>query len=590
MSYQTTTISFLNIYSAMAPAPIGSQTAAPSSLDSIAKPPDHVVLPPKDLRAIIEKTAGYVARNGIAFEERILEKEQRNPKFGFLVEHDAYHAYYIWRKDEISAGRGTDIAAGRAGEAQVAAVPEPPKGPGKPPEFHFSARMPVINAQDFDVVKLTAYYVARNGRSFINTIAQRQAGNFQFDFLRPQHSLHQFFSRLVDQYTELINLRQIEDGIALKKRVEDLKLDKGDKFRVLERAKKRADWVRFQQEQKQKQDKEAEAEKVAYAEIDWHDFDVAGTIEFDDRDEEAELPPPTSLADLQSASLEQKAAMSLAPNHRRLEEAMPTDDMSHMYNNIPQPLPQHHRAQSSPTPANLPPRPPSGPPPLGNSLPPPPTLSPMPPPGIPGAASPFSPPPTGSPAPPIAANAAPGTIRPGDAPMKIRSDYIPRAQQARAQKAAATLCPYCKQQIPNAEYQNHIKIELLDPRWKEQRAKADSRNATTNLNTADVSSNLKRFASQRQDLFDGVTGEPLSEEESARRKRAALQYDGVISGVEGYGRAAAGREAMANAAAREKVANAMQGVGPQPGQTQNPGQGLSVEEQLKSIKARHGQQ
>jgi splicing factor 3A subunit 1 len=70
-------------------------------------------------------------------------------------------------------------------------------------------------------------------------------------------------------------------------------------------------------------------------------------------------------------------------------------------------------------------------------------------------------------------------------------------------------------------------VELLDPRWKEQKAKADSRFATTNLSTQDVANNLKRLASQRSDLFDGVTGQPISEEEAARRKKAASGYDGT---------------------------------------------------------------
>lgn len=61
--------------------------------------------------------------------------------------------------------------------------------------------------------------------------------------------------------------------------------------------------------------------------------------------------------------------------------------------------------------------------------------------------------------------------------------------------------------------------------------KADSRATTTNLSTSDVAANLKRLASQRSDVFDGVTGQPvISEEEAARRKRAALGYDGQLEG------------------------------------------------------------
>jgi splicing factor 3A subunit 1 len=67
---------------------------------------------------------------------------------------------------------------------------------------------------------------------------------------------------------------------------------------------------------------------------------------------------------------------------------------------------------------------------------------------------------------------------------------------------------------------------MLDPRWKEQRAKAESRYATTNLSTSEVANNLKRLASQRSDVFDGVTGQSITEEEAARRKKAATSYDG----------------------------------------------------------------
>jgi splicing factor 3A subunit 1 len=105
--------------------------------------------------------------------------------------------------------------------------------------------------------------------------------------------------------------------------------------------------------------------------------------------------------------------------------------------------------------------------------------------------------------------------------MRIRSDYVPRAQARRNQAAGATaLCPNCHQQIPVAELDQHMRIELLDPRWKEQRAKADSRSATTNLSTVDVVNNLKRLASQRSDVFDSSLA-PLDPEEDARRKRLA---------------------------------------------------------------------
>lgn len=451
------------------------------------------------------------------FLERVREKEKNNPKFSFLTSTDAYSPFYQWRLTEVKEGRGTAVAAGLPGEAAPTPVPEKPAGPPEPPAFHFSARMPIINAQDLEVVKLTALFVAKRGKAFMTALSQREARNFQFDFLRPQHSLYSFFTRLVDQYTVLLRPDGIDDATSEQKRITELERSARNKYHCLDRAKQRAEWVKYQEQQKQKKEEQEEQERIEYAQIDWHDFVVVETVMFTDSDEQADLPPPTSLSDLQSASLEQKAAMSLNP--LRIEEAMPTDTETPTYYNA-------HPAQPEPTPA------------------PQPSVSPFP-------AQPQAPYPPLSGMdysmqyPSAAAQEEEQRIRerteardqaaaaqaaaqapPTQQPMRIRADYVPRAQARRQQGAGATaLCPNCHQQIPVTELEQHMRIELLDPRWKEQRAKAESRSATTNLSTADVANNLKRLASQRSDVFDASLA-PSSEEEEARRKRVAT--DGAV--------------------------------------------------------------
>jgi splicing factor 3A subunit 1 len=100
-------------------------------------------------------------------------------------------------------------------------------------------------------------------------------------------------------------------------------------------------------------------------------------------------------------------------------------------------------------------------------------------------------------------------------------------------------------------------VELLDPRWREQKLKETQRAATTNISTVDVANNLKRLASQRTDVFDPVTGQNISAEDEERRKRAAVQQQSTDYNT------------MASHA----------------------GQGMSVEEQIKLIhqKAQQGQ-
>jgi splicing factor 3A subunit 1 len=99
---------------------------------------------------------------------------------------------------------------------------------------------------------------------------------------------------------------------------------------------------------------------------------------------------------------------------------------------------------------------------------------------------------------------------------------------------------------------------MLDPQWRDQRAKAESRYATTNLSTQDVANNLKRLASQRTDVFDQISGQPISEEEQARRKKAATAYDGNVDGE--------------GSRARPPM-----------------GQPMNIQDQLKSIHQRFGQ-
>jgi len=88
----------------------------------------------------------------------------------------------------------------------------------------------------------------------------------------------------------------------------------------------------------------------------------------------------------------------------------------------------------------------------------------------------------------------PATLMAG---MKIRpAGYVP----ARGAKSVITqVCPNCGERIPVDELEEHMRIELLDPKYKEQKAVAEKRQMTTNLGGADVARNVKRLAERRED-------------------------------------------------------------------------------------------
>ena len=55
-----------------------------------------------------------------------------------------------------------------------------------------------------------------------------------------------------------------------------------------------------------------------------------------------------------------------------------------------------------------------------------------------------------------------------------------------------------------SEMDEHVRIELLDPKWKEQKIKAAENMAGTNLISGGViAENLKRISTFRSDIFDG---------------------------------------------------------------------------------------
>ena len=425
--------------------------AAAAQLENIKPPPGVIIPPPGEIREAIEKTAGYVTRGGLGLEQRIRDNHGKNPKFSFLMtSSDPYNAYYEWRKQEIKAGRGTALAAGRVGEAAPAAVKEEPKGPSKPPDFQFSARMPRMSQKDLEIVRLTALFVAKNGRPFMTQLAQREASNPQFQFLIPNHTFHNFFQSMVDQYSILLRESGVNgEGTKVQdSRVAELQRNIDDKYHVLARARQRAEYAKWQEAEKAKHEEEEEKKKIEFARIDWNDFVVVETIVFTESDDQANLPPPTTLNDLQYASLEEKNKFSINSS-LRIEEAFPFEDTS--YNAYP---PQTYGAQA-PMPANTPPPAPQS---HGTFVPP-------------------------------ASRArtaeeeeelqrisereqerlrmqqAQAEARGGALPMKIKENYVPRAAQRAANKfgSQTALCPNCKQQIPLNEMDEHMRSKPTYP-------------------------------------------------------------------------------------------------------------------------------
>lgn len=406
------------------------------------------IRPPPDIRVIVDKTAAFVARMGDEVEMKLSAAEASNLKFNFLRSDDPYHAYYRHKVTEGRNGGGgksetgetvaTTAAAAESGtnggsgggsradektavkaegdgkaavEGAGAAAPEasgssrlivrgaaPPNplaralrafDPAAPPPVDvFSVEPPALaSPRDIETARLVAQFTAAGGRSFLSTLSARAGAADDFPFLRPTHALFSFFTKLVDAYAAVLRLApNVESHLQLLSRRPDS---------LLERATARIEIAR----RAAAAEASSSGALEAAAAIDWHDFSVVETIDFEDDQPE----------------LEQVGAAGE-------DEPNPT-------------------------------------PPL---------------------------PPTGE-------------------KLLIRTDYVPTVRAA-APASAHFMHPITGAVLPIDGAADTLRIELMDPKWTADRAKAAARAAlpSTLAPAEDVAANLRMLAGKREDVFGNV--------------------------------------------------------------------------------------
>ncbi|TIB36333.1 hypothetical protein E3P86_02531 [Wallemia ichthyophaga] len=431
-------------------------------------PPEGMIYPPPDIRSIVDKTANYVANSphGALLEEKIREKERSNAKFAFLNSADAYHGYYKWKCDRVKAGDKEDtFGRSAASTPSISQVPStyPSKPIPKEPLAHeFSADIPDnALAVDLDIIRLTALFTARRGKSFISMLGGRENRNPQFDFLRPNHSLFGLFNNYVEQYMKVIKgtsapLDDDFDRLSLSEK----------KKQLVDNANLRAEWESYKRDGLKKREQESEKELAAFQSIDWQDFVVCETIEITPADSVLELPAPLSIKEVRNLAMAQKRMTSLLEEEIITEPSTSTQDVN--MEAAPQQGQGHVPQQYTPQPTAQAPIAPEG--------------------------------------------------------MKIKTNYVPKSQKQQQQiPQGFSRSPISGALVPNEEFANHLRIELLDPKWQEKKEYAESRRQASVLlqQGADVASSLKNLAQGRTDIF----GQDREKAELRRKEAEAAAQD-----------------------------------------------------------------
>ena len=273
---------------------------------------EGVIIPPPEIRAIVNKTAQFVARNGKEFEERILNSgEGKTAKFDFMKGTSPYHAYYEERISKYEKGdedeeEGPKAEHGGEGEddeeVEVEVDETAPQEQDttvkaskvscierfamsaleseRPEDLIFVTAHPdYATPLDVDIIKLTARYSAIRGQDFLLGLAEREVNNPQFMFLQPTHPHFNYFTHLVDCYARALAAVTTDEeewtGGPVRRR--------GTRMGALASAVQR--WTyRMADEEAARLAAASDEDKIAAMAIDWHDFTVVETIDFDEEE------------------------------------------------------------------------------------------------------------------------------------------------------------------------------------------------------------------------------------------------------------------------------------------------------------------
>jgi len=293
-----------------------------------------VIRPPPEIRAVADRTASYVAKNGRTFEARILSSAKgKTPKFAFLQPTSPFHAYYEDRIKFYEEG-GEDNEEKEAEETKKPAPKEPPKkapeskarktektqvasaidpiakaliaqrtkiaqartrleeseqgdaDEGALPSSALSASIPPpppldlvhilapanLTLAQLEIIQLVAQFAAMDGKggSFLYQLSTREWNNREFAFCQPRHSHFAYFSALVDAYRKIINDWTSEVD---EKREKTAGHDFDSLQTALDEAAYRAEYERDRSQQR------SQLEQGELISIDWHDFVVVETID-----------------------------------------------------------------------------------------------------------------------------------------------------------------------------------------------------------------------------------------------------------------------------------------------------------------------
>jgi len=459
---------------------------------------DDLIVPPPELRSIVEVTVDYVIRNGMSFEGELRKRQQNNRKFDFLIPGNPYYKWYKWKLqcklDPEAAEQQKQLEEEeKKHQEEILQVDREKKEKDKqavkvvelslaqrleqdiklfrkckeslkvqPPEIKCSVPLPpMVTPAEVDIIKLTAQFVARNGRQFLTALTSQHQMDPKFHFLKPIDPRFNYFQKLVTAYNECIVLHSSLIG--------DLERDLDPDHLFQQALGHSAATMEAEHQRKQNAADEA-AVQMAMKLIDWHEFAIVETITFDVDNEYYPAPGKSieEINDLLDTENRKEISVVLADDVDAEQEVdMDVEDIGMDTSDEEEVVVAAADAQVQQI--------------------------------APAAAAP-APKPYGA-----------DTVVTADVNQEITletpedrklRESLEASLNLEKQMGAYTTCPVTGQQVETSRLSEHIRIALLDPKWKQQKEALLMRMKATSLAQGqDIVSNLSSFNMKHAEQF-----------------------------------------------------------------------------------------
>ena len=472
---------------------------------------------------VIDRTAAFVVKTGSAGEEQLLAKNRNNRKFAFLAAQSPYHAYYKHVLSHSSTDSSSSQQTAAADQQQrrreeeeererkrAEQKEEERQATRRKAEMEAEARKPRTlqqrlqlrmeatrldeqsttaaaadsfsaaplrqfsiahpshySSSELDVVHLTALYASHLGGGFLSSLQHRERTNAAFDFLKPQHPLYSYYVGVRQSVERVLRL---QTRPLLAEYEQCIQRPSQLLGRLLVAARRR----RQEQAEEEARQREAQEDTEVMAAIDWQSFVVVETVDFT-ADEAAYLPQPKQTIEEMEALIAELAI----EEEREREERERLQAERRQQERMEQEALQLEAAAAAAAAASMPA--------------------------------------------PLSSTGAGAVIEPADEQLEVRASVLPVAAAAAAGGvfAAPSLasklvtCVVCGDTIAAEDLEEHLRIELLDPRWKEQKqALIDRQRETSLVAGKSISDNLRRFEKKKREV-----GRERSREEEDRQER-----------------------------------------------------------------------